>query len=169
MQYVFWFVYFALGILPFWAAFDLEALNSYFLNWWFGGIYTDFVSDWFEDVIGFMVDVYRMQICFPMIEFSVQAFKRCLGRCKDQKKCYPNDMMRTSSHTMSSLYDKYMGPPFFIHYKYSYILTYVFVAFTWGGIVPAMFFLSAWGLTIMFIVERMMVYFAYIHPPMLDN
>jgi hypothetical protein len=62
-----------------------------------------------------------------------------------------------------------MGPPFFIHYKYSYILTYVFVAFTWGGIVPAMFFLSAWGLTIMFVVERMMVYFAYMHPPMLDN
>jgi hypothetical protein len=53
MQYVFWFLYFALGVLPFWAAFDVP--GSKFTNWWFGGIYTDFVSDWFEDVISFMV------------------------------------------------------------------------------------------------------------------
>jgi hypothetical protein len=103
------------------------------------------------------------------MEFSIQAIKRTVGRCKDQKKCYPNNMMRTSSRTMSVLYDKYMGPPFFIHYKYSYILTYVFLAFTWGGVVPFMFIMSCWGLSIMFIVERLMVYFAYIHPPMLDN
>lgn len=77
--------------------------------------------------------------------------------------------MRTSAPTISLLYDKYIGPTFDIHYKYAYILTYVFMAFTWGGVVPVMFILSCWGISIMFIVERLMVYYAYSHPPMLNN
>jgi hypothetical protein len=70
---------------------------------------------------------------------------------------------------MAMLYDKYMGPEFHISYKYSYILVYVFVAFTWGVVVPLMFILSTIGLTVMFVVERMMVHYSYNRPPMLDN
>lgn len=169
MGYVFLVLFFALGILPFWAAFDVSYLGSNFLNWLFGGIYTDFVSDWFEDVIGFMVQVYRIQICFPLIEFTTKSVGRHVKRVLDQCKFCPTDMTRTKTPTMAMLYDKYMGPDFHISYKYSYILVYVFVAFTWGTVVPLMFLLSTVGLTIMFIVERMMVHYSYNHPPMLDN
>lgn len=70
---------------------------------------------------------------------------------------------------MAILIEKYLGPPFFIDYKYSYILTYVFVAFTWGPVVPMIFWMSTLGITIMFVVERMMVYYAYVHIPMIDS
>ena len=99
----------------------------------------------------------------------MQVIIRTIKRCVDQKRCWPNNLLDTSSPTIGLFYDKYMGPPFFIHYKYSYILTYVFVAFTWGSILPFMFFLSIIGLIVMFIVEKLMVYYSYPHPPMLDN
>jgi hypothetical protein len=70
---------------------------------------------------------------------------------------------------MAILFEKYLGPPFFIDYKYSYILTYVFVAFTWGPLVPMIFWMSTLGITIMFVVERMMVYYSYVHIPMIDH
>ena len=166
---VFYFLFFSLGILPIWAAIDVRYMNSPFLNWWFGGIYTELVADMFADVVGFMFEVYRIQMCFPIIEFSIQAIVRMVGRCIDQKKCYPNDLKETSSPTMTLLFDKYMGPPFFIHYKYSYILMYTFVAFAWGALVPAMFIMSLTALIIMHVVERMMIYYSYVHPPTLDN
>jgi hypothetical protein len=169
MVYVFLILFFALGVLPVWAAFDMSYMNSKFLDWAFGGIYTDFVSDFLADVINFMIQVYRIQICFPLIEFTTKSLGRTVKRCIDQARPCPNDMNRTNTPTMAMLYDKYMGPDFHISYKYSYILVYVFIAFTWGSVVPLMFLLSTIGLTVMFVVERMMIHYSYNHPPMLDN
>jgi hypothetical protein len=169
MVYVFVFLFFSLGLLPAWAAYDMSYRNSPAADWWFGGIYTDYVADFFDDVIGFLLEVYRIQICFPIIEFTMQATIRTLKRCVDQRKIWPNDIMQTSSPTMAILFEKYLGPPFFIDYKYSYILTYVFVAFTWGSVVPMIFWMSTLGILIMYTVEKLMVYYAYVFIPMIDH
>jgi hypothetical protein len=63
----------------------------------------------------------------------------------------------------------YIGPPFYIHYKYALVMNLVFVPFIWGGVMPVLFPIATVGLIIMYVVERLMVYYSYEHPPMLDD
>jgi hypothetical protein len=45
----------------------------------------------------------------------------------------------------------------------------VTVPLLWGGLLPILFPLATLGLFIMYAVERLMVYYSYSHPPMLDE
>ena len=46
---------------------------------------------------------------------------------------------------------------------------HVFTAFFWGSIVPIMFLWCTLGLIIMYVVERLMIYYSYKRPPILDS
>jgi hypothetical protein len=62
------------------SAMNLPYLDTKFMKWLFGGIYTDFVSDLFEDVGSFLVEVYKAQCLFPIVEFSLRATIRLVKR-----------------------------------------------------------------------------------------
>jgi hypothetical protein len=155
-----------LSILCCWdfGRYDVKILTSAF-----GGIYSEFQSDWFVDVAHFLVEIYKIQMLFPIVEFMMRYITRHLKRSWDQSKCWPNEPDKTTCKTVPQFVETYLGPPFWIHYKYSLIMQLVTVPFLWGGLLPILFPLATLGLFIMYAVERLMVYYSYAHPPMLDE
>ena len=112
MKVLFFWLFFSLGLLPLIAGIDLRHLNSAFLDWIFGGIYTDIVSHMFSDVIGFLLEVYKAQMIFPIIEFAFGAGLRLIDRIKDQHKLWPNNLMKTRATTIEKFIDLYSGEEF---------------------------------------------------------
>jgi hypothetical protein len=49
------------------------------------------------------------------------------------------------------------------------IMALVFVPFTYGAIMPIFFPLGFFGLFNMYFVERLMVYYSYVRPPLLND
>ena len=135
----------------------------------FGGIYSEFESDFFDDVAVFLLEIYKIQMLFPMVEFTMRYVTRHVKRSVDQGRIWPNKLEETKCRTIPQFVDTYLGPPFWIHYKYSLIMQLVTVPFLWGGMLPFLFPMGALGLFIMYAVERLMVYYSYAHPPMLDE
>ena len=70
---------------------------------------------------------------------------------------------------MQAFVDIYSGPIFFVHYKYSYILTVVYIAFMFGPLMPILFLSATASLGCLYIVEKMCMGFAYRKPPMYDD
>jgi len=75
----------------------------------FGGLYTDFNQDWFNDAGVFLLTTYKVQIMFPMVEFCLRSSIRTIKRCCDQKKIWPNDVQRSRAPTISKFVDLYLG------------------------------------------------------------
>lgn len=55
-----------------------------------------------------------------------------------------------------------------MHYKYSALLTIIFVTFTYGYGIPVLFPIAAIAILILYLVEKSMLYYAYRLPPMYD-
>ena len=56
-----------------------------------------------------------------------------------------------------------------MHYKYSALLTIVFVTFTFGYGIPVLFPIAAIAILVLYLVEKTMLYYAYRLPPMYDE
>ena len=70
---------------------------------------------------------------------------------------------------MQDFAEIYSGPEFAIHYKYSYILTVVFIAFFFGPLLPILFPMAAASIMCQYTVEKLAMAFSYKKPPMYDN
>jgi len=55
----------------------------------------------------------------------------------------------------------YVGSVFEMHYKYSTMLTIAFVTMMFGFGIPLLFPLAVFGLSILYIVEKTMLYYSY--------
>lgn len=55
----------------------------------------------------------------------------------------------------------YSGPAYLMHYKYSSLLTIIFVTMTFGFGIPILFPIAAIAILILYIVEKSMLYYAY--------
>ena len=56
-----------------------------------------------------------------------------------------------------------------MHYKYSALLTIIFVTMTFGFGIPILFPIAAMSILILYLVEKTMLYYAYRLPPMYDE
>ena len=65
--------------------------------------------------------------------------------------------------------DIYAGPEYLIHFKYSHILTQIFVSFSYGLFLPLLFPITAFGILNMYIVEKFGLLYFYRKPPMYDD
>ena len=56
-----------------------------------------------------------------------------------------------------------------MHFKYSALLNIIFVTMTYGYGVPILFPIAAFGIVVLYLVEKTMLYYAYRLPPMYDE
>lgn len=61
--------------------------------------------------------------------------------------------------------DLYSGPEFFLHYKYSQILTVSYVTFMYGYGLPLLFPVACVSIGILYFTEKTMLYYVYKTPP----
>jgi hypothetical protein len=139
------------------------------LGSFFEGVYSDFNSDWFPDV-GYVI-IYNClyNLVWPFIEFFVFYGIRHLKRCIDQRSIWPSNVFSTKCYTIQGFEDKYNGPAFLVHWKYSNIMKIVIMSFFYGSILPILFPIALFQIFYFYAVERLMVYYSYMKPPTYDD
>ena len=75
----------------------------------------------------------------------------------------------TKSTSIQSFIDVYAGPLYYMHFKYSSILTVTFVTFMYGFGIPIMFPIACASMIVLYFVGKTMLFYAYRVPPMYDE
>jgi hypothetical protein len=105
---------------------------------------------------------------YPLIEFLVFWGLRVLFRAFDRPCCSP-DSLKTKKTSINSYIQIYVGPLQYMHFKYSAILNICFVTMMFGFGMPLLFPVAATGFAILYVVENLMLYYAYQQPPLTDE
>ena len=133
------------------------------------GIYTDFSSQWFQDIGSLIAETAVLNIVFPMIEFLVYLAIRHLKRILDQKSLCPCDKYKTRARTIYHFEQIYSGPQFFVHYRLAFIVNIVYVTFLFGPGMPILFPIALAGLIFTYVSERLRMAYSYQKPPMYNS
>lgn len=134
----------------------------------FSGIYTDFTSQWFQNIGSMVAQTTAIGLIFPILEALVFLGLRILTRCLDQKSCCPCNMKNTRVTTIQKFEAIYSGPLFFAHYRLAGLINLVFIAFLYGPGIPMMFPITLAGLCWNLFTERIRMAYSYKKPPMFD-
>jgi hypothetical protein len=65
--------------------------------------------------------------------------------------------------------DVYSGPVYFMHYKYSSIMTIAFITFIYGFGMPILFPIACASFLVLYLVEKSLLFWGYRVPPMYDE
>lgn len=96
MYLIFIVSFFNAGVLYFiapWAFTEEGALEGGF----FSGIFTDFTSTWFQEIGELIASTTVISVFAPLIEAFCFYLLRLVGRCSDQKTCFPCDRSKTNA------------------------------------------------------------------------
>jgi len=108
-----------------------------------------------------------LNIVLPFItEFAgacIRGVKRLLDYVKRGKGT------KTSTKTIQAYINLYAGPEYFLHAKYSSILTITFITMIYGAGMPMLFPIASAALFSLFIVEKYCIYYIYKAPPAYDE
>ena len=104
---------------------------------------------------------------WPIIEsvgwYTLRLFTRLLDSgCS-------TDPYKTKKTSIKAYLDLHEGPVYHMHYKYSALLTIVFVTMMYGFGIPILFPIGALAMIIIYIIEKTMLCYAYSLPPMYDE
>ena len=130
------------------------------------GAMPDFNSAWFRSVGDIIVAAMVFNVYYPAIEAIGYWALRWLYRCLDRGCKCKGDTKSTSIQGYISLYQ---GPIYFMHYKYSSILTICYMTFMYGFGMPVLFPIALASFIVLYICERIMFFYAYVMPPMYDE
>lgn len=133
-----------------------------------GGQYSDFNSGWFRQVGNIIVGSMAFNVYYPIIE-AVGYYLMRLGFRILDRKGFSCDDRKTKSSSVQSYMDVVDGPIYYIHYKYSSILNITFVTFMYGFGMPILFPIAAISLLVLYLVEKILLFYAYRLPPMYDE
>lgn len=132
------------------------------------GTISDFNSKWFnsigDTIIGAMVFnsycpfIYEILIFYPM---------RAVYRIKDS--CLSGKDYDSSCTTVQQYINKFAGPEYFMHFKYSAMLNITFITMMFGAGMPILFSVAAFSFFSLYIVENYMLYYVYKEPPAYDE
>jgi hypothetical protein len=98
---------------------------------------TDFNSNWFINIGDTIVSTLKANIFFPIVIECVQFCKRLLIRWWDKRGATP--AFPTKCRTIKQYVNKYTGPEYSIHYKYSAIMNSVYLTMMFGPAMPILF------------------------------
>lgn len=160
--------FFNTGILPMMCTANLENQLPPFLVNMLGlkGDSTDFDQNWFtnigDTIQGAMAFGIYFPVCMEVLWFSVRSLKRILD------KRNATEEKPSNSNSIQQFINKFCGPQFFIHYKYSTILNTVYIAMMFGPGMPFLFPVAFCSLTVLYCLEVYMLFYVYKRPPAYD-
>lgn len=130
------------------------------------GTMPDFNSLWFRTVGDVIVAAMIFNVYYPIIEVAMYWGLRVLFRCIDRGcKCSGP----TKSTSIQGYVSTYQGPLYFMHYKYSSILTIVYITMMYGFGMPVLFPIAMLSFLVLYFVEKLMLFYGYVMPPMYDE
>lgn len=65
--------------------------------------------------------------------------------------------------------NKFSGPLYYMHYKYSAVMNITFITLMFGPGIPILFPLAAVALAVRYLLENYMLYYVYKEPPAYDE
>jgi len=102
---------------------------------------------------------------FPIMEFIGFFSMRAVFRFMDGG-CSRDSTKKTS---IQPYIDTFAGPVYFLHYKYSASLNICFVTLMYGVSMPILFPIACCAFIVLYMVEKLMLYYSYRIPPMYDE
>ena len=106
----------------------------------------------------------------PYVGFFTNIIKLYIFRWLDRRKATKEGFNGvTAKRTVQSYLQLYSGPEVLLQIQYSTALTLVFVTFTYGLALPALFPITLVGLINLYIIDRLQFAYFYRRPPMIGN
>lgn len=105
----------------------------------------------------------------PYINFGILYSMKFVGRFMDSRTTLCKKIPNTRKKTKEAFVNTYCGPDVSIHFRYASILNDVWVAFTHGIAIPALFPICLLSIFNMYVAEKTMFAYFYKQPPMFDN
>jgi len=105
---------------------------------------------------------------YPILEWLMYYGMRIFFRILNRGFC-TCDRYHTSSTSIKDYTSVYNGPSYYIHYKYSTILNTIFVTFMFGFGLPYLFPVAMASMIVLYFIEKSMLYWSYMQPPMYDQ
>ena len=136
--------------------------------WLTGGQFSDFNSAWFRSIGNVIIGTMYFYAWFPILESLGYFGLRLLFRILD-RGCCSCDRYKTKKTSIQSYLDTYTGPAYLMHYKYSTILTVVYVTMMYGLGMPILFPIACLSFVVLYFQEKTMLYYGYRVPPMYDE
>jgi hypothetical protein len=133
----------------------------------FKGSNKDFNQNWFTNIgdtiaSAMMFNVY-FPVCMEFLWFGIRSLKRLFDiKGTDDQDHFSNSV------TIQQYINKWSGPQFFIHYKYSSILNITFITMVFGIAIPSLFLTAAASLFVLYCLEVYMLFYVYKRPPQYD-
>lgn len=104
---------------------------------------------------------------YPYLEMLIFGGLWYLYQCMDSGcQCTGEN---TNAKTPYQYINLYAGPMYLMHFKYSSILTQVYISFMYGLFLPVLFPIAAFGIFNMYVVEKFALLYYYRKPPMYDE
>lgn len=135
--------------------------------WLTSGTMPDFNSAWFRSVGDIIVAAMVFNVYYPIIEVLGYYALRVLFRCLDRGCRMKSE--NTKSTSIQGYISVYQGPIYFMHYKYSSILTIAYITFMYGFGMPVLFPIACASFLVLYVVEKFMLFYGHITPPMYDE
>ena len=135
--------------------------------WLNGGQFSDFNEMWFRTIGNTLCGTMYFNAFFPIIESLGYWGLRILFRLLD-RGCSCSDY-KTKKTSIQQYINVYTGPVYLMHYKYSALLNIVFVTFMYGLGMPILFPIAILSFVILYLQEKLMLYYGYRVPPMYDE
>lgn len=93
---------------------------------------------------------------------------RVLFRCLDRPLC-SLDSYNTKKTSIKQYMDLYLGPVYYMHYKYSTVMNICFTTLMFGLGLPILFPIAVVSFMVLYFLEKTMLYYVYRMPPMYDE
>ena len=133
------------------------------------GHFSDFNARWFKTIGNILVGAMTFNMYYPVIEAVMYWCMRAFGRCRDRGCRCPSDNESTKKTSVQAYLNVYAGPIYFMHYKYSSIMTITFITFMYGFGIPQLFPIACVSFFVLYIVEKLLLFYGYRLPPMYDE
>ena len=129
----------------------------------------DFTPTWFRSVGNILIGAMFFNLYYPLLEAGLYWVMRAYGRCRDRGCRMTGTGETTRSTSIQAYLDTYSGPIYYMHYKYSSIMTIAFITFIYGFGMPILFPIACGSFIVLYIVEKWLLFYGYRLPPMYDE
>lgn len=141
-----------------------------FIKWFpFHRDYVDFTENWFYDLAPNIVKMMISLGVVPWVEFILFFLIKSIRRYRDSGSIFSHHNHKTKCCTQKQYVDLYGGGDFQIHFRYASIMTMVFLSFMYGMAIPILFPVTLFGITSIYVNERVLLAYSYKKPPPLDE
>lgn len=133
------------------------------------GSFSDFQGGWYRSVGNVIIGAMFFNLYYPLLEAGLYWSIRAQGRCRDRGCSFTGTGKKTKQTSIQAYLNVYSGPVYYMHYKYSSIMTNTFITFMYGFGMPILFPLACGSFIVLYIVEKWLLFYGYRLPPMYDE